>query len=55
MGSDMGVDTLRDVITDFVRSQGDKIDLTTVDANTAVSGVQDFALVSLLLQELVLQ
>jgi len=33
----------RDVITDFKRSQGDKIDLKGIDAKTGVSGNQKFA------------
>ena len=34
--------TAADVITDFSRAQGDKIDLSTLDANLEVSGNQAF-------------
>lgn len=34
-----------DTITDFVRSQGDKIDLSTIDANAIADGDQSFTLV----------
>ena len=34
-----------DTITDFVRSQGDRIDLSTIDANTIADGDQSFTLV----------
>ena len=41
--SEMGIGSAtRDVITDFVRGQ-DKIDLSTVDANTLVAGNQSFS------------
>ena len=33
---------MADVITDFSRAQGDKIDLSTLDANLEVSGNQEF-------------
>ena len=35
----------RDVISDFNSAQGDKIDLSTIDANTAVPGNQAFAFI----------
>jgi serralysin len=35
-----------DVITDFTRAQGDKIDLHFIDANTSVGGNQDFTFVN---------
>ncbi len=35
----------RDVITDFVRAQGDRISLSTIDANSAASGNQAFAFI----------
>ncbi|WP_410219198.1 M10 family metallopeptidase C-terminal domain-containing protein, partial [Paracoccus sp. (in: a-proteobacteria)] len=35
----------RDVITDFNRSQGDKIDLSAIDANLLLSGDQAFRFV----------
>ena len=34
-----------DLIQDFNRAQGDKIDISTIDANTLVAGVQNFTLV----------
>ena len=35
----------RDVITDFTRSQGDRIDLSAIDANTTLAGNQAFAFI----------
>ena len=37
------VGTSRDIITDFSRVQLDKIDLSTIDANTALANDQAFA------------
>jgi Ca2+-binding RTX toxin-like protein len=34
-----------DLIQDFTRAQGDKIDISTIDANTLVAGIQNFTLV----------
>lgn len=42
--ADSGVtNALRDIIKDFDFSQGDKIDLSAIDADTAITGDQDFA------------
>ncbi len=42
--ADSGVqDTFRDVITDFKFNQNDRIDLSAIDADTAISGNQTFA------------
>ena len=38
-------DKSRDLINDFSHSQGDRIDLATIDANTGVGGDQAFALI----------
>jgi len=35
--SEMGLGTLRDVVGDFKTSEGDKIDLSTLDANVATA------------------
>jgi serralysin len=43
--TDLGLGTARDVITDFVRGQ-DKIDLSTIDARSDLTGNQAFSFVS---------
>lgn len=35
-------ETMRDTITDFTRRQGDKVDLSQIDADTTLDGHQDF-------------
>ena len=35
----------RDVITDFNRTQGDKINLSAIDANAALAGKQSFSFI----------
>ncbi|MFI3155097.1 MAG: hypothetical protein QX199_02960 [Methylococcaceae bacterium] len=42
---DSAIDTLRDVITDFVK--GDKINLSAIDANTSVKGNNAFVSLNL--------
>lgn len=39
------VEGARDIITDFTRSQADKISLTAIDANVGVSGNQNFSFI----------
>jgi serralysin len=43
--AECGIGAARDVITDFIRSQADKIDLATIDAKSTVSGNQAFTFV----------
>ena len=43
--TDSVVGNARDLIQDFTRSQGDRIDLRGLDANTLVGGAQDFSFV----------
>lgn len=43
--TDSAVGAGRDVIADFNRSQGDRIDLSTLDANSALSGNQAFSFI----------
>jgi serralysin len=43
---DSGIGLLRDVITDFVKGQNDKVDISAIDANTTLDGNQAFAFVS---------
>jgi Ca2+-binding RTX toxin-like protein len=38
--------TGRDVITDFVHSDGDKIDVSTIDADVGMAGLQNFSYIS---------
>jgi subtilisin family serine protease len=42
---DSAVGTNRDVITDFTRGEGDRIDLSWIDANTRFAGDQAFAFI----------
>jgi serralysin len=43
---DTGVGSgLRDVVTDFKAADGDRVDLTAIDANTSIGGVQPFAFI----------
>jgi len=42
---DSAVGINRDVVTDFVRSEGDRIDLSWIDANTRLAGDQAFAFI----------
>jgi Ca2+-binding RTX toxin-like protein len=43
--TDSAVGALRDLVMDFDRGQGDKIDLSTIDANTSLSGNQAFSFI----------
>ncbi|HLA31196.1 MAG TPA: M10 family metallopeptidase, partial [Pseudomonas sp.] len=43
--SEMGLGALRDVIGDFKSSEGDKIDLSTLDANTATTANEAFSFI----------
>ena len=43
--ADSAVGTNRDVITDFTRGEGDRIDLSWIDANTRFAGDQAFAFI----------
>jgi len=43
--NDSAVGINRDVVTDFVRSEGDRIDLSWIDANTRLAGDQAFAFI----------
>lgn len=43
--SESGTGANRDVIVDFSRSQGDKIDLSTIDANSIAGGNQAFSFI----------
>jgi serralysin len=43
--ADSGVGSVRDVITDFSRNEGDRIDLSALDANSRLSGDQAFAFI----------
>jgi Ca2+-binding RTX toxin-like protein len=42
---DSAVGANRDVITDFVRAEGDRVDLSWVDANARLAGDQAFAFI----------
>ncbi|TAN47255.1 MAG: hypothetical protein EPN21_18120 [Methylococcaceae bacterium] len=44
--AESGISNARDMITDFSAVQGDKIDLSGMDANTASSGNQSFTMIS---------
>ena len=44
--TDSAVGALRDLVMDFDRSQGDKIDVSTIDANTLLTGNQKFVFVA---------
>lgn len=43
--SEMGLGSLRDVLGDFKTSEGDKIDLSTLDANTATVANDAFSFI----------
>ncbi|WP_137886762.1 calcium-binding protein [Pseudomonas sp. 2FE] len=43
--SEMGLGALRDVVGDFKTSEGDKIDLSTLDANTSTTANDAFSLI----------
>ncbi len=44
--TDSAVGALRDLVMDFDRSQGDKIDVSTIDASTLLTGNQKFVFVA---------
>ncbi|HSW13801.1 MAG TPA: hypothetical protein VLI06_13230 [Solimonas sp.] len=43
--TDSAVDALRDVIADFLSGEGDKVDVSTIDANTALGADQAFTFI----------
>ncbi|MDU9037876.1 calcium-binding protein, partial [Pseudomonas corrugata] len=43
--NELGIDVARDVITDFSRLQGDKLDLSKLDANILATGINKFSFI----------